>query len=89
MRKEKQQKIDSTKPKLKEKACYALAATLFVLGGGAWVASLGLGFSGTIDPFAALGMAVGSWALTGAGFAVGTAGTPIERGIDENEAAVE
>lgn len=84
MKKEKQQKIESAKPTLKEKLCYALAAGLFVAGAAAWVASLVLGFGEILDPLTSLGIGVASWALTGTAFAVGTAGTPVERGVETN-----
>ena len=89
MKKEKQQKIESAKPTLKEKLCYALSAGLFVVGGVAWVTSLVLGFGEIVDPLTALGIGVASWGLSGAGFAVGTAGTPVERGVETNPSTQE
>lgn len=73
----------SDKALLKEKICYTIAGGLFVIGALGFGGSIGFGLAGVLKPLQAILSMFLSTIPTGVAFAVGTAGTPVERGLEE------
>lgn len=84
MKKNKTNSVEiSDKALLKEKVCYGIASTLFVVGAASFAATIGFGLAGALKAGQFILSLLASTIPTAAGFIVGTVGTPVERGIEE------
>ena len=84
MKKNKTNQIDiSDKALLKEKVCYGIASTLFVVGAASFAATIGFGLAGALKAGQFILSLLASTIPTAAGFIVGTVGTPVERGVEK------
>ena len=83
MKKNKTNSVEiSDKALLKEKVCYGIASTLFVVGAASFAATIGFGLAGALKAGQFILSLLASTIPTAAGFIVGTVGTPVERGVE-------